>query len=132
MSTTTDPIHWVRRAPHLGQELHWVYLSELRLDCRVGVGNPVDPGSDPQITLRLSRDGAHTWGPARTVSAGKIGQFRVRAVWRQLGRARTATFEVSGSDPVIVCLVDGYVDVRAGTERSAPAPTPEEAPAGAE
>jgi len=45
----------------------------------------MDSAINPQITLRVSRDGGHSWGNEMPQSLGETGQYFKRAEWRQLG-----------------------------------------------
>src|ERR1700722_1515148 len=54
----------------------------------------------PQINLRWSDDGAHSFSNEYSMSMGKTGEFSKRVMWRRLGRSRDRVYEVNGSDPV--------------------------------
>lgn len=80
----------------------------LQLDCETGVGLNLGQGSDPQVMLRWSDDGGHTWSNEHWVSIGKIGEFYRRAIWRRLGmtmKLRDRVYELSGTDPVKIAIV---------------------------
>jgi hypothetical protein len=80
----------------------------LQLDCQSGVGLNLGQGSDPQVMLRWSDDGGHTWSNEYWVSMGKIGEFGRRAIWRRLGmtlKLRDRVYEVSGTDPNKVVII---------------------------
>lgn len=80
----------------------------LQLDCESGVGLNSGQGSDPQVMLRWSDDGGHTWSNERWVSIGAIGEYGKRAIWRRLGmtmKLRDRVYEVSGTDPVKVIIL---------------------------
>ena len=65
-------------------------------------------GSDPQVMLRWSDDGGHTWSNEHWASMGRIGQYFKRVFWRRLGmtlKLRDRVYEVSGTDPVKVAIV---------------------------
>jgi len=109
-----SPQRRLRRAPHLADEQRWLTYDRFQLDLQTGVGLVSGQGSDPQIMLRWSNDGGHTWSNEHWTSAGKMGATKTRAIWRQLGRARTRTFEVVVSDPVRFYLAAAYVDVTPG------------------
>jgi hypothetical protein len=79
-------------------------LDLVELECELGVGITTGQGSDPQVMMRFSRDGAMTWGPWKTASLGAIGNRRVRAKWENLGAFRTGVCEFAISDPVKVAL----------------------------
>lgn len=80
----------------------------LQLDLETGVGLNLGQGNDPQVMLRWSDDGGHTWSNEHWVSVGKIGEFYRRAIWRRLGmtmKIRDRVYEVSGTDPVKIAIV---------------------------
>ena len=78
----------------------------LQLDCQTGVGY-ID-GAAPQVSLRWSDDGGHTWSNEHWVSMGKIGEYGTRVIWRRLGmtlKLRDRVYEVSGTDPVKIAIM---------------------------
>lgn len=80
----------------------------LQLDAETGVGLNDGQGSDPQVMLRWSDDGGHTWSSEHWASMGKIGAFFYRTFWRRLGmttKLRDRVYEVSGTDPVKIAIV---------------------------
>ncbi len=110
------PIRRLRRAPHINVEHQWQRYNALEIYLETGLG-PEPPLLDgagaargPQLSLRCSRDGGHTWGTTRMKDCGKAGQYSQRAVFRRLGRARDMVFEVSCSDPVPWRFIDAYVN----------------------
>lgn len=65
-------------------------------------------GTDPQVMLRWSDDGGHTWSNEHWRSMGKIGQYGQRVIWRRLGmtqKLRDRVYEVSGTDPVKIAIM---------------------------
>lgn len=75
----------------------------MQLDCETGVGLNTGQGSDPQVMLRWSDDGGHTWSNEHWKSMGRIGRSGYRTIWRRLGatmKIRDRVYEVSGTDPV--------------------------------
>ena len=88
----------------------------LQLDCESGVGLNNGQGSDPQVMLRWSDDGGHTWSNEHWANMGKIGQFFRRVFWRRLGmtlKLRDRVYEVSGTDPVKIAIMGAQLDVTA-------------------
>ena len=80
----------------------------LQLTCETGVGLNIGQGYDPQVMLRWSDDGGHTWSNEHWASIGKIGEHGFRAIWRRLGmtqKLRDRVYEVSGTDPVKIDIV---------------------------
>ena len=96
-----------RTAPHIHNDRKLLYFSVLEVDLETGVGLDagVIPGSDPQLMMQFSDDGGHTWSQERWVSAGKLGAYHARAIWRRLGRARQRAYRIRISDPVRVVLL---------------------------
>jgi hypothetical protein len=69
---------------------------------------PTVEGADPEVMLRWSDDGGHTWSNEHWASMGRIGQYGRRVFWRRLGmtlKLRDRVYEVSGTDPVKVAIV---------------------------
>jgi hypothetical protein len=69
---------------------------------------PVTQGADPQVMLRFSDDGGHTWSNEHWSSMGKIGQYYRRVFWRRLGmtlKLRDRVYEISGTDPVKIDIM---------------------------
>ena len=65
-------------------------------------------GANPQVMLRWSDDGGHTYSNEHWVSIGKIGEYYRRAIWRRLGmtlKLRDRVYEVSGTDPVKIAIM---------------------------
>jgi hypothetical protein len=65
-------------------------------------------GADPQVMLRWSDDGGHTWSNEHWKSMGQIGRFGYRTIWRRLGmtvKIRDRVYEVSGTDPNKIAIV---------------------------
>ena len=102
---------WLRswRALPTGQNnLKRTAQHSLQLDCESGVGLVTGQGSDPQVMLRWSDDGGHTWSDEHWTTMGQIGQYFTRVIWRRLGmtlKLRDRVYEVSGTDPVKIAIV---------------------------
>jgi hypothetical protein len=102
---------WLRswRALPTGQNnLKRTTQHSLQLDCESGVGLNLGQGDDPQVMLRFSDDGGHTWSNEHWKSMGKIGQYYKRVIWRRLGmttKLRDRVYEASGTDPVKIAIM---------------------------
>ncbi len=102
---------WLRswRALPTGQNnLKRTAHHSLQLDCEAGVGTE-DTG-DPEIMLRWSDDGGHTWSNelTRPMGMGSLGEYGTRVIWRRLGmttKLRDRVYEVSGTDPVKITIM---------------------------
>jgi hypothetical protein len=65
-------------------------------------------GANPQVMLRWSDDGGHTWSNEHWAGMGKIGEYGKRVIWRRLGmttKLRDRVYEISGSDPVKIAIM---------------------------
>jgi hypothetical protein len=63
---------------------------------------------NPQVMLRWSDDGGHTWSNSHWRSVGTSGQFGKRVIWRRLGmtlKLRDRVYEVSATDPFSVAIM---------------------------
>ena len=88
-------------------------IDELYLDMETGVGLQQGQGSNPQISLEVSKDGGRTWGVQRWASMGLVGQYRApRVIWRRLGMARDFVFRFTMTDPVKFTIIRGAVSIR--------------------
>ena len=79
----------------------------LQLECETGVGLNSGQGENPQVMLRWSDDGGHTWSSEHWRSMGRIGAHGYRTIWRRLGmtmKIRDRVYEVSGTDPVRIFI----------------------------
>ena len=75
---------------------------------------PYTLGADPQVMLRWSDDGGHTWSNEYWRSMGRVGQYGYRTIWRRLGmtvKLRDRVYEVSGTDPVKIAIMGAELDV---------------------
>lgn len=62
----------------------------------------------PQVMLRWSDDGGHTWSNEHWRSMGKTGEYGTRVIWRRLGmtvKLRDRVYEISGTDPVKIAIM---------------------------
>jgi hypothetical protein len=63
---------------------------------------------DPQVMLRWSDDGGHTWSNSHWRSMGKTGAYGTRVIWRRLGmtlKLRDRVYEVSATDPIKIAIM---------------------------
>lgn len=107
----TFPQKWLRswRAlPTNQNNLKRTAQHSLQVNIETGVGLISGQGSDPQIMLRWSDDGGHTWSNEHWMSIGKIGAYATRAIRRRLGmttKLRDRVYEISGTDPVKIAIL---------------------------
>lgn len=94
---------------HLSDEGQRIRFNQLEIALESGVGNQSDPGQDPHISLRISRDGGRSWSTTYSTSIGRVGQYRKRAVFRRIGIATDMTFRVRITAPVKRTLIGSYL-----------------------
>jgi hypothetical protein len=85
-----------------------IQISRLWVDMETGVGDAA--GSDPQLSLWISRDGGHSWGNEKTTSIGKIGEYAKRAIFRRLGRGFDMVFRLRSTAPVKRTFVGAWIN----------------------
>lgn len=104
-----------RRAPHATSGGNRVNHDRFQLDIEAGVGlDGSGNGTDPQVMLRWSDDGGHTWSNEKWTSIGKIGQFKNRAIWRRLGMSRDRVYEITITDKVKKVVLGAWLDAEPG------------------
>lgn len=106
-----QPQRWLRSWRALPQNQNTLVRTaqhSLQLDVETGVGLNLGQGDNPQVMLRWSDDGGHTWSNEHWASMGAIGGFGTRTYWRRLGmtvKLRDRVYEISGTDPVKIAIV---------------------------
>jgi len=110
-------IRRVRRAPTILDEMKWMRHAQMVVDIDTGLG-PQPPLLDglfnpraPQAILRWSDDRGHTFGNDHVANCGQAGQFKVRAIWRRLGRSRYRVYELVVTDPIPWYITDAYLEM---------------------
>jgi len=104
-------IRRVRTAPHIHNENKRLFYKSLELDVEKGVGLTEGQGSVPNIMLQYSSDGGYTWSNELWRTAGRIGEYKTRVKWFNLGSSRDRLFRVVYTDAVKCILVNAYLDV---------------------
>ena len=97
------------------QDRKWLFISRFELDIQAGVGLTSGQGSDPQIMLGWSVDGAQTFKPLQPWrSMGKIGEYLKRLRWLRRGKGRQFVFVLSCTDPVPRVIIAAHADIAIG------------------
>jgi hypothetical protein len=102
-----------RTSPHVRNEQKRLRYTQFRLEAESGVGLDGSPpvGVDPQVMLRYSVDGGHSWSQGRWRSAGKSGKAQQQLCWYNLGQHRQMAFEATQTDPCKVAWLAAYLEV---------------------
>ena len=115
LDTYTDngqPIKRLRSTLALNRDQFRQFYSMLQVVMETGVGP--DDNSNPQLVLRYSDDYGHTWSNEKTVSIGKVGEYKNRAIFRRLGSAYNRVFEISTTDPVKFAVINAFIEFENG------------------
>lgn len=109
-----NPLVRRRISPYPLQQERNIAHHSLTIMLETGVGIiPPGQGTDPEMMLRWSDDGAHTWKGIRTKKIGKIGKYRTGVRFTRLGTSTNVSsrcYEVTISDPVKVCLIGAILN----------------------
>lgn len=84
---------------------YFTSIYDLEIDFEPGVGLSTGQGSDPQVMLRVSIDGGHTFGSVQMRSLGAQGAYSKRAKWDMLGYGRDWVLDLTITDPVNAVLL---------------------------
>ena len=82
----------------------------------VGTVPPFPIGRAPQMDMRWSDDGGHTWSNYQTRDCGSVGEYSTRVRWLRLGRARDRVYEIRVSDPIGWRVIDAYLRFAPGED----------------
>lgn len=105
-----DLVHRVRRTPHAVADYKQTMHSALQIYFQTGAGLP---DRAPQAMLRWSNDGGATWSEEYWKSL-ELGQYKRRAIWRRLGRARDRVYELRVSDPIQWVIISSELVLEIG------------------
>lgn len=98
-----------RTYTHIGDENKLIRYNGLELSMETGVGLQSGQGSNPLVSLQLSKDGARTWSDWQTASIGAVGDYQKRVIFRRLGVSWQMTFRIRITDPVKIALTGSYL-----------------------
>lgn len=108
-SDNGDEIARERIYTHIIDESRRIRYNLLEIGFETGVGLQSGQGSNPQVSLELSRDGARTWSNPIVKSIGKVGEYQTKVAFRRLGVAEILTFRLRITDPVKVNITGSYL-----------------------
>lgn len=84
-------------------------FAEIWIDMQMGVGTTTGQGVNPQLMMRVSKDGGKTWGNERWADIGVAGDYTAKAKFRRLGKTDPSwTFEFTVTDPVDVVFIGAW------------------------
>jgi hypothetical protein len=91
-------------------------IGDLGIEDEIVIVNSIDLYVEPQVMLRWSDDGGHTWSNEHWQSMGTKGAYGTRVFWRRLGmtlKLRDRVYEVSGTDPVKIAIMGAELHMSA-------------------
>jgi hypothetical protein len=100
------PIVRDRIAPHVYNNDWRVIYNRIEFELNRGIGSLAVP--DPEIMLRWSNDGGHTFGMEYILESGGIGDYEKKVYLNRCGYSRDRVFWIRVSDPAdwgIVCAM---------------------------
>lgn len=83
-----------------------ITINDLYIHGDFGHGSTIDPGSNPQIMLRYSSDGGHTWNTELFAPLGELGNYAKRLKFYRIGTEREWLFEISFAESVDFSLAE--------------------------
>ena len=108
-----ERIIWRRRLPTVIQERKPFFIRRVEIEMEAP-GRAAPSSANPTLLVRTSRDQGHTWGTIKQIPMGPSGDYANRAVLRRLGRARSWTLELQGSEPVKTVITDAHAQIESG------------------
>lgn len=109
-SDAGDEIARERTYTHLIDEKKRIRYNSLEINFETGVGLQSGQGSDPQVSLQVSKDGARTWSDWFNASIGRVGEYQKTVKFRRLGIAEIMTFKIRITDAVRVAITGSYLE----------------------
>jgi hypothetical protein len=104
-----NPLARERIYTHLSDEGQRIRYNALEIGFETGVGLQSGQGSNPLVSLQLSKDGARTWTDWQTAEIGKVGEYGKKVEFRRFGVAEIMTFKIRVTDPVKVAITGSYL-----------------------
>jgi hypothetical protein len=114
-SENGSPIPRERTFPGVKIQGKRIFVSNLQIDTEMGVGlDGAVQGSDPMVTLQISKDGGNTFSNEMSEHLGKIGETLNRINFSRLGAGRDWIFKLRCSDPVPITLIAAWIEFTEG------------------
>lgn len=110
LDTYTDdgnPIYRLRTAVPQESNQERLFFSFLQIDMETGTGGT--------ISLRYSNDGGFTWSGVKDASAGAVGDYSARCIFRNLGSGRNRAWEIGTLSNAKFAVIGAVVEAQKGT-----------------
>ncbi len=99
-----------RTSQHISLDNKRISMSRVEMDMTKGAGLVTGQGSDPQITLYVSKDGGQTFVSKGSKTFGALGAYITRVYWTLLGASRDWVFKTIVTDPIDHVLISAIAD----------------------
>lgn len=103
---------WLRSFRVPTRNMDRVRHSKLTLEAEVGVG--VVGGAEPEVMMKFSSDGGHTFSSDlwRSLGIGAVGEYAKRVIWHHLGitTGQPRIYELSGTAAVKTVLLNVHLE----------------------
>ncbi len=109
---TDTMLRWEVTGSHISGKNHErLFIGLIEAEFEMGLAAATGQGSDPMVTLEISRNAGRTFGPGRTLPIGKVGEYLRRCLVDRNGSAYDFVPRFSGTDPIAWKLIAAYADV---------------------
>lgn len=85
----------------------------IRIDMQSGVGLRIGQGSNPQLFISWANED-NRFGNLHLLDIGKIGETKTRVQKHRLGQARSRTYKIEGTDPVVTAILGVWLEINEG------------------
>jgi hypothetical protein len=100
-----------RISPVYHDNIDDIMIKEIVVDMEVGTtGKLTGAGSDPQISLRISKDGGNTFGNSKPQSIGGQGKYNKKVRWISQGKGRQIVLKLTIAEPVSCAIYNARLD----------------------
>ena len=105
------PIRCIRTTCPSTEDFKYLGIDKLSLRLMTGEALQTGNGSMPQVMLRYSNDGSHTWSNTLYRDMGRVGQYNHKITWNRLGSAEEWVMEFSIQEPIDFSIIKASVEV---------------------
>lgn len=109
---TTQRMSWTYQPVYA--DANRAFHDRLEIVMETGVGLISGQGSDPEIMMEVSDDGGTTFSSLPNRSIGRMGEYRHRVFWQNIGSAYQRVYRGAISDPVKGVIKDTQLQARGG------------------
>jgi hypothetical protein len=94
---------------HISNKDERTRYNSLVISMETGKGLQTGQGSDPKISMRVSKDMGRTWSNSYSASIGRVGKYKTKVRFSRIGIAECITFNIRITDPIRSALIGSYL-----------------------